>query len=50
MILICYENYRGGINNLIVAIDWKTGKRSTSLVSKEHAQKALKRKLARERG
>ncbi len=47
MTLIHYENHRGGVNNLVVATDWATGEFSTSLISKEHAAIALKRKMAR---
>lgn len=45
MTLIHYENYQGGVNNLAVATDWKTGAFSTSLISKEHAIRALRRKI-----
>lgn len=47
MIFLHYESHRGGTNNLAVATDPKTGEISTSLVSKEHARRALKRKIAR---
>lgn len=49
MIAISYENYQGGVNNLVVATDWRTREFSTSLISREHASRALKRKLARRR-
>lgn len=45
MTLIHYENYQGGVNNLVIATDWKTGKCSTSLISKENAIRALRRKI-----
>ena len=47
MILTYYTHYRGGTNNLKVAVDTKTGISSSSLLTKEHAEKALKRKLSR---
>lgn len=47
MIVTTYESYRGGTNNVAVAIDSKTGEFSTSLKSKDHARRALMKKLAR---
>ncbi len=47
MIGVHYESYGGGKNNVAVATDSKTGEFSTSLVSKENALRALKRKLTR---
>lgn len=47
MIAISYESHGGGINNIVVATDWRTGEFSTSSISKEHAARALKRKMAR---
>lgn len=43
---IKYENYKGGINNLIVVFDLE-GFSGTSLKSKEQAIKNYKRKIAR---
>lgn len=40
---IWYENYKGGINNLIVVE--KNGIRATSTISKEKAIQSLERKL-----
>lgn len=45
MYAITYENYKGGINNLIVAIDDETGITATSTKSKEQVIKNLKRLL-----
>lgn len=47
MICIYYANIRGGVNNLSVALDSVTGEHSSSLIDKEHAVKALSRKLSR---
>lgn len=47
MIAISYESHGGGVNNIAVATDWRTGEFSTSSISKEHAARALKRKMAR---
>ena len=46
MIYITYCNYKGGINNLIVATDSKTGLTATSTKSKEAAIVRLDRKIA----
>ena len=48
MILTFYESHGGGVNNLAVALDEKTGMRTTSAKSQDHAIKALKRKLAKQ--
>lgn len=45
MYAINYKNYKGGINNLIIAIDDETGITATSTKSKEQAIKNLKRQL-----
>lgn len=45
MTYIHYENYRGGVNNLCVAIDGKTGMAATSTKGKEQAQRNLHRKI-----
>ena len=47
MIVISYESHGGGVNNIAVATDWRTGEFSTSSISKEHAARALKRKMKR---
>lgn len=44
-VYISYENYKGGINNLIVAQYGLFGEVATSQISKEVAIKNLKRKL-----
>ena len=44
MILTYYASVKGGVNNLAVAFDTETGESSSSLISKENAHKALKRK------
>ena len=45
MIVVTYENYKGGTNNLAVAIETKTGSRATSTRGKERAIGNLRRKL-----
>lgn len=45
MIYITYRNYRGGVNNLIVATDSKTGLTATSTKSKEAAIVRLDHKI-----
>lgn len=45
MIVVTYENYKGGVNNLAVAIETKTGNRATSTRGKDQAIKNLRRKL-----
>lgn len=45
MIIYTYENYRGGVNNLCVAIDWKTFERAASTKGKEAAARNLLRRL-----
>lgn len=45
MTYIHYENYRGGVNNLYVAIDGKTGMAATSTKGREQAQRNLHRKI-----
>ena len=47
MTYIHYENYRGGVNNLCVAIDGKTGADATSTKGKERAVQKLRRKMRR---
>ncbi len=42
---ISYENYKGGVNNLIIVTDDETGITATSTKSKEQAIKNLKRQL-----
>ena len=37
MIVVTYENYKGGTNNLAVAIETKTGNRATSTHGKDQA-------------
>ena len=46
MIGVHYMSVNGGTNNLAIATDTKTGETSTSFISKEHALRALKRRLA----
>ncbi len=45
MIAVTYESYKGGVNNLAVAIETKTGTRATSTHGKERAIENLRRKL-----
>lgn len=45
MIVVTYESYKGGVNNLAVAIETKTGSRATSTRGKERAIGNLRRKL-----
>lgn len=45
MIVITYENYKGGTNNLAVAIETKTGDFATSEKGAEQARKNLLRRL-----
>lgn len=45
MIVVTYESYKGGVNNLAVAIETKTGSRATSTHGKERAIGNLRRKL-----
>lgn len=47
MIYVYYSSVNGGVNNLTVALDGETGESSGSLIDKEHAIKALRRKLSR---
>lgn len=47
MTYIHYINYRGGVNNLCVAIDSKTGVAATSTKGKERAVYNLRRKMRR---
>lgn len=47
MIYTYYASVKGGVNNLAVALDGVTGETSSSLVSKDHAEKALRRKISR---
>lgn len=44
-VIITYENYKGGINNLIVARYGFNGIVATSLISEEMAIDHLKRKI-----
>ena len=44
---IFYQSYGGGTNNLAIALDAKTGEFSTSLIDKDHAIRALRKKLLR---
>ncbi len=46
-IIVTYESYKGGVNNLAVAIDAKTGEWATSTISKERAIKNLKSMFSR---
>lgn len=48
MTYIHYENYRGGVNNLCVARDSKTGTVATSTKGKERAVHNLRRKMRRQ--
>lgn len=48
MIVVYYENHRGGVNNLAVALDRATGYSATSLKDKATAIRNLKRKLRKE--
>ena len=48
MTYIHYENYRGGVNNLCVAIDSKTWAVATSTKGKERAVQNLHRKMRRQ--
>lgn len=48
MILVHYESYKGGVNNLAVAIETKTGRAATSIKGKEAAVRNLKRIIRRE--
>ena len=45
MIVVTYENYKGGTNNLAVAIETKTGNRATSTHGKDQAIENQRRKL-----
>lgn len=45
MIVVTYESYKGGVNNLAIAIETKTGSRATSTHGKERAIGNLRRKL-----
>ena len=47
MIITFYENYKGGVNNLCVAQDTKTGEFATSFKGKERAVKNLNKTLKR---
>ncbi len=47
MTYITYRNYKGGINNLIIATDSKTGLTATSTKSKEAAIVRLDRKITK---
>ena len=44
-VIISYENYKGGINNLIVAQYGFNGVVSTSLINEDMAIEHLKRKI-----
>lgn len=44
---IRHENYKGGINNLIIAQEYDTGLFATSKISVEQAIKNLKSKKSR---
>ena len=48
MTYIHYENYRGGVNNLCVARDSKTGAVATSTKGKERAVQNLRRNTRRQ--
>lgn len=45
MIVVTYESYKGGVNNLAVAIETKTGSIATSTHGKEQSIENLRRKL-----
>ncbi len=49
MTYISYESYRGGVNNLCVATDSKTGMVATSTRGKEQATRNLRRKMRRQK-
>lgn len=49
MIYITFSNYKGGINNLIIAVDSETGLTATSTKSKEAAIVRLNRKIKQRR-
>lgn len=49
MTYIHYENYRGGVNNLCVALDSKAGAVATSTKGKERAVQNLRRKIRRQK-
>ncbi len=46
-VIVSYENYKGGINNLIVARYGFNGEIATSQISKERAIYNLKRKITK---
>ena len=50
MTYITTANYKGGVNNLYIATDSKTGIFATSIKSKEKAIVNLDRKLSKEKG
>lgn len=47
MIVVYYENHRGGVNNLAVALDRETGYSATSLNGKASAIRNLQWKIKR---
>lgn len=49
MVCVHYENYKGGVNNMAVAVDSRTGISATSTKGAKAAEKNLKAKL-RKRG
>jgi len=49
MLGVYYESYKGGANNLCVAIDSKTGLAAASVKNKDSAVRALVRQLKRSR-
>ncbi len=46
-IVVTYVSYKGGVNNLAVAIYLETGEFATSAINKERAISNLKRKIRR---
>lgn len=49
MILASYESHKGGVNNIAVATDTKTGAFATSTKGKERAIQNLRRQLKKRR-
>ncbi len=47
MILVSYESHKGGVNNVAVATDTKTGAFATSTKGKERAIQNLRRQTKR---
>lgn len=45
MILVSYESHKGGVNNIAVATDTKTGAFATSTKGKERAIQNLRRRI-----